>query len=253
MAPPKGYKHTDEEKAKMKGRVPHNKGKHLSQSWKDALSESHKDKHPTQEHKDKISVSLSNKPKTPEHVEKVRQSHLGKKRPASFSQTMKEVNKLRGPVTDITRKRLSESRMGEKNPRYGKTASLDHRIRMVEAAIGGFWYGAVRYREGPQYCEKWTEELKERVRTFFGHRCLLCEQPQNGTALHVHHVWYNKKACCDDTPRSLVPLCNSCHSITTTGDRDYWSNYIQEFLDIYYDGKCWLTKDEYRELYPKSI
>jgi hypothetical protein len=124
---------------------------------------------------------------------------------------------------------------------------------MIEAAIGGFWYGAVRYREGPQYCEKWNNNLRERVRAYFGYTCFLCGEPQNGKALHVHHVWYNKKACCDNTPRSLVPLCTSCHAKTTSGDRDHWSNYIQELLDIYSDGKCWLTKEEYISFFPKSI
>ena len=129
----------------------------------------------------------------------------------------------------------------------GGTLSQDHRTKITEATIGGFWYGNVRYHEGPTYCEKWTPELRERVRAFFGYRCVECGTPQNGTKLPVHHVWYNKKLCCDDTPRSLVPLCHSCHSKTSVANKEkrkWWSHHFQNILDTYYDGRCWLSKEE---------
>lgn len=141
-----------------------------------------------------------------------------------------------------SRKKFSISHIGHR-------PTSETKVRMQEARYNGFWYGNVRYYEGPQYCEKWTKDLRERVRAYFGHKCFLCGQPQNGTALHVHHVWYNKRACCDDTPRSLVPLCIKCHNETTFGDKKYFSNYIQELLDLYYDGKCWLTREEYAALF----
>jgi hypothetical protein len=123
-----------------------------------------------------------------------------------------------------------------------------HKKRYVDQQ----WYGSVKYYDGPQYCEKWTENLRERVRAFFDYVCIECGTPQNGKKLSVHHVWYNKKLCCDDTPRSLVPLCGPCHNKTNT-NRDYWSNYFQEIIDTYYNGKCWMSREEFSEFKKKKL
>jgi hypothetical protein len=158
---------------------------------------------------------------------------------------------------------ISRNQQGEKNHNFGisipietrQRMSLSHRteknlLQTVERKLGGFWYGNVRYYDGPQYCEKFNENLKERVRAFFGYRCVECGAPQSGRKLHVHHVHYNKKMCCDGTPRSLVPLCHKCHSKTTAGDRAYWSSHFQEMIDMYYGGRCWLTIDEMMNTQP---
>lgn len=149
-------------------------------------------------------------------------------------------------------KRYTRPEEREKSRQYGlkivhKPAS---REKLVEVALGGFWYGNVRYYDGPQYCELWNKDLKERVRAFFGYRCIECGQPQNGRALHVHHVWYNKKACCDNSPRSLVPLCHECHSKTSCNNKKtrlQWSRYFQNIIDNYYCGKCYFTKKEMKQ------
>jgi hypothetical protein len=126
-----------------------------------------------------------------------------------------------------------------------RVSTPETRMKLVEYSIGGFWYGNVRYYSGPRYCDKWTYNLKERVRAFFGYRCIECGNPQRDRLLHVHHVWYNKQACCDNTPKSLVPLCHSCHSKTSAKkNRLYWSEHFQFMIDTYYGGKCWFTKEE---------
>jgi hypothetical protein len=109
------------------------------------------------------------------------------------------------------------------------------------------WMGSVKYYDGPQYCEKWTPELRERVRAWFGYRCVECGTPQNGKKLSIHHVWFNKKLCCDDSPRSLVALCASCHSKTSNlpgSKRNESSRHFQDIIDIDYDGRCWYMRDE---------
>lgn len=168
------------------------------------------------------------------------------------------------PLPEETKRKLSVALSGENNAAFGKPRSDEtkrkigavhkgktfpelYRTKLVEGGVGGFWYGNVRYYDGPQYCEKWTESLRERVRAYFGNTCLLCGTPQNGRKLVVHHVWYNKKTCCDDSPRSLVPLCQSCHA-ETNFNREYWSEYFQHIIDTYYDGKCWLSREEYATL-----
>jgi hypothetical protein len=129
--------------------------------------------------------------------------------------------------------------------------NAEDRIRHSKLMIKCFedrrWMGSVKYYDGPQYCEKWTPELRERVRAWFGYRCVECGISQNGRKLSVHHVWYNKKSCCDDSPRSLVALCNSCHSKTSnvrSDKRKELSQHFQDIIDTDYDGRCWYTPDE---------
>ena len=107
-----------------------------------------------------------------------------------------------------------------------------------------------------KYCEKFNREFKNRVKEFFNNRCQLCgKQFSSGkNGLCVHHVHYDKKSCCDNTiPRKFVTLCNSCHSKTTMGDREYWTAYFEEFLDVNYNGKCYYTKEEYEKLKEENM
>jgi hypothetical protein len=114
------------------------------------------------------------------------------------------------------------------------------------------WYGSVKHYDTPQYCEKWTPELRERVRAWFGYCCVECGTPQTEKKLAIHHVWYNKKMCCDNTPRSLIALCRSCHGKTNVNNKQMraeFSKYYQTLIDTYYCGRCWLTRDEMACLY----
>lgn len=168
------------------------------------------------------------------------------------------------PLPEETKQKLRDALSGEKNAAFGKHRSQEtkakisaahkgktftepYRKKLIEAKYGGFWYGNIRYYEGPQYCEKWTGSLRERVRAYFGYKCVECGAPQNGSKLAVHHVHYNKLLCCDDTPRMLVALCQSCHA-KTNFDREYWSDHFQEIIDEQYNGKCWFTKEEYANM-----
>jgi len=106
------------------------------------------------------------------------------------------------------------------------------------------WQGGISYGE---YCEKWHgkrgENLRQRVRAFFGYRCALCGEPQNGKALQVHHVDYNKQMCCDRDPHLFVPLCDRCHPLTNF-NRGYWRLYFRELIALQYGGKCYYRKEE---------
>jgi len=128
-----------------------------------------------------------------------------------------------------------------------------HLIAVRRRFVDSQWYGSVKYYDGPQYCEKWTYELRERVRAYFGYTCVECgkTQEQNGKKLSVHHVWYNKQTCCDSSPRSLVPLCKSCH-MKSNNNREYWSRYFQDIIDTEYNGKCWFTREEMIEFLKNS-
>jgi len=117
----------------------------------------------------------------------------------------------------------------------------------------------VRYYDGQQYCEKFNKNFKERVRAYFGWICPECGTPQNGKSLSVHHVNYNKKSCCDPSVQRLfIPLCpevkgrQSCHAVTTSGDRKSWEKHFTEMLMGYYQGKCYFTPEEMTALNPQN-
>lgn len=107
------------------------------------------------------------------------------------------------------------------------------------------WYGCVTYYDVPKYCEKFNANFKERVRAYWGYKCVECGTPQNRRSLCVHHVHYDKKMCCNGSPRDVVPLCLPCH-IKSNFNRDYWEDH---FTEIIYsldpiEGKCFFTKKE---------
>lgn len=131
-----------------------------------------------------------------------------------------------------------------------KFCSIDCKNKGQVYLIGDLYRGL---GAPPVYCEKWTPELRERVRLFFGHRCVLCGKSQdeniskNGMKMRLdcHHVNYRKDMCCDESvPKLLVALCRECH-VKTNKDREYWERYITELIMLQYGGKCFFTKEEY--------
>jgi hypothetical protein len=125
-------------------------------------------------------------------------------------------------------------------------------IMILERRYGGIWYGNITYYDGPQYCEKFNGEFKERVRAFRGYICFECGEIQNNKKLSIHHVHYDKKMCCNGSPQDVVPLCTSCHT-KTNHNREYWEDHFTEM--IYENdptGKCFFTKEEMKE-YRKSL
>lgn len=82
------------------------------------------------------------------------------------------------------------------------------------------------------YCVKFNEAFKNYIRQKFGYVCFLCPttQEENGQALSVHHISYNKDCGCDgDKTCNFVPLCIRCHA-KTNGNREYWEKLITDKL-----------------------
>jgi hypothetical protein len=121
-----------------------------------------------------------------------------------------------------------------------------HKEENIRRILDGCWYGNVKHYDSPQYCEKFDKDFKNRVRAYWGYRCVECgtETTQSGRSLCVHHVHYDKKMCCNGSPKDVVPLCQSCHN-ATINNRDYWEDH---FTDMIYqsssEGKCFFTKEE---------
>jgi len=87
------------------------------------------------------------------------------------------------------------------------------------------WRGGISFEP---YCPKFNNEFRERVRTYYDYKCILCGKTQehNGRKLSVHHVNYKKEACCDeDIPRYFVTLCVSCHAKTNNNREKYQKQF----------------------------
>jgi hypothetical protein len=104
------------------------------------------------------------------------------------------------------------------------------------------WRGGLSFEP---YCPKFNKDFKERVRVFFGRKCVECgtTEEENGRKLDVHHVNYDKKTCCNDKPPLFVATCRH-HNIKANHDREYWEKHYTEIIMTKYHGKCYFTKTE---------
>lgn len=234
----KGKKLTPETIAKI---VAKNTGKKRSEEIRKKISESKKNL--SEETRRKMSESAKLRA-PPSEITRKKLSEAGKARKLSEDHRRNIGKALTGKIrSDEHHKNLSLSHKGN-TAMLGKTHSAETRLKLCEATVGGFWYGNISYP--PAYCEKWTAELRERVRAYFGYMCAECGTPETDRKLSIHHVHYNKKTCCDGSPRDLVPLCVSCH-MRTNIDKEYWENHFTEMIYAYYNGKCFLTKEEMKK------
>ena len=130
------------------------------------------------------------------------------------------------------------------------------------------WNGGLSYGK---YCPKF-KPVRDRVRVFFGYRCMMpncaCGNkmipPGTRPQLDVHHVYYQKEACCYHTedgkfvfdlgkygkievvgnPTKFVTLCRSANG-RVNKDRLYWAKYFENLINTKYGGKSYFTKEEY--------
>jgi hypothetical protein len=117
-------------------------------------------------------------------------------------------------VSDKTKALMSAANRGKKNSMYGKTGDKNPNWR------GGVSFG--------KYCRRFNYAYKILIRKRFGNKCFLCNKSvkENGEALSVHHVNYNKNCGCDNTKCVCVPLCRGCH-MRTNSNREYWQKKIE--------------------------
>lgn len=137
------------------------------------------------------------------------------------------------------------------------------------------------------YCEKFDEPTKERVRHFFGDKCVMCgatKEDNHNKRMDVHHVFIEKQSCCETKIeeknlvrnrlpkgiaqswkeefseeeimyiRMMVPLCLSCHVKVhhelndTPYENTIYRKQFAEMLISKYNGKCCFTKEEMKLL-----
>jgi hypothetical protein len=122
---------------------------------------------------------------------------------------------------------------GKNHPGFGKHCTDIAKAKMSIAKKGKKncnWRGGISFEP---YCIKFDEAYKQLIRNKFDNRCFWCglTPEENGRALDVHHVNYNKQCGCDESKCICVPLCRRCHSKTNT-DRDGWQEKIMKKLEL---------------------
>jgi hypothetical protein len=176
---------------------------------------------------------------TPEALKKMSESHKGK--------TLSLEQRLKIGKSQLGKKIPMESRIKTSIRMKGVPLSETHREHLSESHKGKgcgpenpAWKGGVSFEP---YCVRFNNEFKERVRAFFGYKCIECGAVQTGKLLSVHHVNFNKKTCCDESIPLFVPLCDSCHG-KTGHNRQFWINHFTTIITNQYNGKCYFTKEE---------
>jgi hypothetical protein len=257
------------------------KGTHMPDWQKQLVSKAQKGKVVSKETRKKISDFAKTrtgsknphwgKHQSKEAKEKIGTIHRGKKQTPESN--LKRSLALLGRTKNITPKGMVKKiarNTGKNNNQYGKTPSYETRLKKVEASLGGFWYGNVRYNQSTHdYCFKWRH-VKPRVKAFFDNTCVLCGKPISGFNLIGHHVFYEKNACCildeeggfwtnlnvndhpakdyyiGKNPNYFVTLCRGCHNVTngTYDNRKRYAEYFRNLIDTKYNGKCFLPKKE---------
>lgn len=168
--------------------------------------------------------------------------------------------------SEETRAKLSSALSGENSPWYGKFGenspmyvNKETRAKISAANRGKQhseetlakmsgennhrWKGGISFEP---YCPKFNDDLKRRIREFFGNQCVMCGEPNaNGVALSCHHCSYDKDMCCNGKRVQFAALCKRHHAMTGCGDRQRWENMLHRVIDEIWDGKSYFTKEEY--------
>jgi hypothetical protein len=243
-----GKKHSDDSLLKMS-----EAHRNRTEGWRRKQSDVQKGRKASEETRSKMSVSRK-----------------GRKRPEKMQELLRTVRKG-AKHTDESRSKMSASLRNSEALKVARESG--EYIRKQRMAHSGershLWKGGVSFEP---YCPKFNNDLKERVRAFFGYMCRQCNIPQKDKKLSVHHVYYNKQACCvwdedlqgyyaiidgeryyvKGDPYKFIPLCDKCHK-KTYSKRFYWAKKFESLINDEHGGKSYFTKDEMSKLCKKNL
>ena len=139
--------------------------------------------------------------------------------------------------TEASRRKMSRSRMGERNhmygrlgeasPMFGKTHTEESKAKMSISSSGDKhpnWQGGISYiAYCPEFC---ITEYKQEIFERDNNRCQnpLCW----GTCMKIcrHHINYDKKDC---RPDNLITVCISCNS-RANYNREFWQEHYESIM-----------------------
>lgn len=152
---------------------------------------------------------------------KPKKGNLGYKFPKGYLPWNKGLTKEidgRLKKTEKHKENYRLSRLGEKNPMYGKKGSLSPT-----------WQGGKSFEP---YGEEFNTQLKNLIRKRDNQVCMLCgiHREKLKEALTVHHINYDKRC---NLIQNLVSLCRKCHTLTNY-NREPWISLFQKKLSILY-------------------
>ena len=189
------------------GKVPWNKGIHISEETRKKMSVANKGHYHSEETKRKIGNANRGMKRSEETKEKMRlfRREYWKSHPMEAENNRKRLLGNKYGVgwkhTYAAKKRMSVAKLGVKNP---------------------FWNGGISKLP---YAGCWSDTLKESIRQRDNFTCKICGCVYGGfgTSFHVHHIDYDPENC---NPNNLVTLCGRCHLLTTVGNRKRWMYYF---------------------------
>lgn len=172
-----------------------------------------KGKKMSKKHKENLKKSLTGRKLSKKHKESIRKALIGR----TFTKEYKE--------------KMSLSRMGNKNPMYGKHHKREAKERIrIKNSLSRLGKNNPNWKGGilPEYKYPsfWNKELKETIRKRDNYTCQVCGCPQKecDRALDVHHIDFNEKNLDEN---NLISLCRYCHN-KTKGNKKHWIKLLLE-------------------------
>lgn len=151
---------------------------------------------------------------------------------ASKGRTYEEIY---GDFAEIQKKKRSLAKMGDRNPMkrkevsqkvrnklLGRKKSKETRYRMSQSKLGS---KNPNWKEGisvEPYTVDWTKTLRRAIRERDKYICQVCNQ----YGCSIHHIDYKKK---NSNPNNLITLCLKCHT-KTNFNRENWISYFMDKL-----------------------
>ena len=149
--------------------------------------------------------------------------------------------RIRHPLSEEQRKKISIRMMGENNPSKrpevrkkiseiitGRKLSSEHCKKISLSKIGEKhpqWRGGLSLKG---YGTDFNDRLKRKTRKRDNFICQLCANKENGKIHSIHHIDYDKK---NNKIDNLITLCRNCHALTSH-NRESWISFFCTYRSI---------------------